>query len=293
MENFNCVEFAHQLLGSVGYQNVQSQAETLISASNDGLLIQSLVDVFIEIERKIGLNEQVNDVAVAIIKVLSGKVLLKAKELIGHGKWKFEAQGRFNIPEHERNLRMKAASVVGIEKYYTLGWFRIAELVKASKRSKSPDPFKEIVDNISYTINPHDPDDFEIFTWLVKAYVIRNSFSAGLKRKIKFEQVVDAVECEVKFDKKFIDRLENSNRPDVTLYNYIDFETMGVAPCNRRNTTNKKRELSTTINKLCYFGMMVTDKIDPYLEKVSLDQLDECFNVVCEMLYFKNRQMGY
>lgn len=289
MEN---VLVAEKLLKHVINNDLKGRVEELTSSELDEQsILAPLSEVFNEIEQSMGKTALVDDVAKAILSVLSGKILLKAKQLIDHGKWKFYAMDHFDMNEHERNLRMKAATIVGIENYFFLGWKRISALTQATKRSKEPDPFKEIMGNISYVIDPNDPEDFEHFENLVKAFVIRSKFPNDLKSKIKFEQVVDAVECEVEFDSPFMKRLEKSGNPAVSLYNYIDFETVKATTHAHRNVKAKRRELATLINKLSFVGSMVIEDADEYLKKVPLDSLENCAGVVNKLLDMKQSEL--
>ncbi|MGE4470853.1 MAG: hypothetical protein AB7D47_12035 [Desulfovibrio sp.] len=283
---------AEKLLKHVINNDLKGRVDELISSELDEQsLLAPLSEVFNEIESSMGKTALVDDVAKAILSVLSGKILLKAKQMIGHGDWKFYAMDHFDMNEHERNLRMKAATIVGIENYFFLGWKRISALTKATKRSKAPDPFKEIMGNISYVIDPNDPEDIEHFENLVKAFVIRSKFPNGLKSKIKFEQVVGAVECEVEFDGAFIKRLEKSRNPAVSLYNYIDFETVKASTHSSRIVEAKRRELATLINKLSYVGSMVIEDADEYLKKVPLNALENCAGVVNKLLDMKHSEL--
>ena len=290
MENLSVAE---KLLEHVISNDLKGRVDKLVSNELDEQkLLTPLSDVFNDIEQSMGKTELVDDVVKAILSVLSGKILLKAKQVIGHGKWSLYAMDHFDMDEHERNLRMKAATIVGIENYFFLGWKRIAALTQATKRSKKPDPFKEIMGNISYVIDPSDPDDFEHFENLVKAFVVRDKFPNDLKSKIKFEQVVDAVECEVEFDDALIKKLEKSGNPAVALYNYIDFETVRATNHVPRNVQAKKRELATLINKLSFVGSMVIEDADEYLKKITLDSIDKCSWVVNTLRDMKRTELG-
>ncbi|WP_321402125.1 hypothetical protein [Maridesulfovibrio sp.] len=287
------VPVAEKILKHVINNGLEGRVDELVSSDLDEQsLLASLSEVFTEIEQSLGRTALIDDIAKAILSVLSGKILLKAKQLIGHGKWRFYAMEHFDMNEHERNIRMKAASIIGIENYFFLGWKRISALTQATKRSKQPDPFKEIVKNISYTIDPYHPDDFEHFNTLVNGYIIWANKIGNLKNKIKFEQIVDAVECEVEFDGAFIKRLEKSNNPAVSLYNYIDFETVKATTHCTRNVKSKRRELATLINKLSFVGSMVIENADDYLKKVTIDSLDKCAGVVNKLLDMKRTELG-
>lgn len=284
---------AEKLLNHVINNDLKGRVDKLVSNDLDEQsLLAPLSEVFNELEQSMGKTALVDDVVKAILCVLSGKILLKAKQVIGHGKWKFYAMDHFDMNEHERNLRMKAATIIGIENYFFLGWKRILTLTQATKRSKAPDPFKEIMGNLSYVIDPSDPEDFEHFENLVKAFVIRSKFPNDLKSKIKFEQVVDAVECDVEFDGTFMKRLEKSGNPAVSLYNYIDFETVKATNHVPRNVKAKRRELATLINKLSFVGSMVIEDADEYLKKVPLDTLENCAGVVNSLLDMKRAELG-
>lgn len=280
------VKLAEKVMSIVLDNDLKDQVNMLVGKDiDDENLLTSLMESFASIECALGRSEIVNDVIQAILKVLSGKIMLKAKEVIGHGKWHYYAIDHFDMDEPERNLRMKAANIAGIENYFYLGWKRIAALAKAtkrsSKRSKQPDPFQDIVNNISYMIDPQDPDDFEHFECLINAYVLRTEFSPKMQKSISFELVVDAIECGVSFNSAFINKLEKSKKPDTSLRNFIFYETMeekpGYVP---RELKAKRRELATIINKLSFIGNMVIQNVEQYLERISLESIDKCFDVV-------------
>lgn len=291
------VTLAEKVMSIVVDNDLNNQVNILVSKPiNDENLLNSLTEAFVSIECSLGKSELVEDVMQAILKILSGKIMLKAKEVIGHGKWSYYAMDNFDMDEHERNLRMKAANIVGIENYFYLGWKRIAALARATKRStkrsKQADPFQDIVNNIGYMIDPQDPDDFEHFECLINAYVLRTEFSAKLQKSISFELMVDAIECGVDFNSAFIGKLEKSIKPDTSLRNYLLYETLERSPVYvPRNLKSKRRELAAIINKLSFIGNMVIQDVEGYLKRIPLESIEKCFEVVKSLLDMKHAEL--
>lgn len=282
MEHMNVAE---KFLSILIENDQNDQINMLINRQDsEEQLIESLCNLYTSIECTLGKSELIEDVMQAILKIRSGKIMNRAKKVIGHGKWKYYAMDLFDIDESERNIRMKAASIVGIENYLYLGWKRISTLAKAvkrkTKRSNDPDPFKEIMKSISYMIDPQDPDDFEHFECLVYAYVIRNDFSAKLQKSISFETMVDAIECGVSFDNSFIKKLESSGNPNTSLRNYMYYESLELNPVYvPKKHDAKRRELSAVMNKLSYIGSMVIQNAEEYLKSIPIESFDKCFDV--------------
>ncbi len=244
----------------------------------------AFIPVFEELEQRVKCLEYSTDIMKATLAVLSGKILLQAKALVGHGKWQYIAHDMFPLQESERNIRMKAASIVDIEKYLFLGWKRISILARAFKTSKINNPFKTIIDITNYKIDIYNPDDIEFFCNLVNGYVAWNLFDTKLKSKVTIMQVVDAVESGVKLDKSLINTLSKQKSPSTTLANmtYHSTGNLNHSPSGI-NVTSNKRNLATHLHALVDIGKSITDFKDNYLSKIPLELLGSAHDTIVDL----------
>lgn len=251
---------------------------------------------FWEVEKYINFNVHNEDVVKAKLKVISGRILLKAKNDIPHGSWSQFAVKYFDITEGERNIRMKAASIVGIENYFYLGWKRIKSLASAIKKIPKHDPFKDIMESISYTLDPTDPDDADFFKTLVDAYNIKKELVDPAKLNIKLETIVTAIENEVEFNKKLIDYLKKSGNPAVSLLKVVDYGYPDGKKAYKQKS--KTRELILHLEKVTVLGIeavndhsSIANSLPGYVLEDAADVIGKLWNIIKEQESKKEIQL--
>lgn len=259
--------------------------------SNELELISDIKSTFDEIQRKRDFEKCIQDIINAQLNTLTGQLMNQAKESVEHGKWTAEARKHFPLPEVERNIRMKVARIKDIEKFYFLGWKRISTLAKTFtplKKKKVLNPFQDIANDIDYTLDYNDPDDFEMFEHLVDAYVIQKTILKKNNIKLKFMTVVDAVESKIKFSSSIIEKLKNSLNPSVTLNNLIWHEIAGRRKDKKKRHNNERKiseskEICRLMRSLVSVGKSLLKSNTVKVAKINMNVIQDCIYTIKEI----------
>ena len=251
--------------------------------------LEKLKRAYTDLEIRIRLDSHKDDIWQAILRIQSGKIILKAKQTCTYGTWEVFAITHFNLSTEERKIRQKVAKLKDIEKYYNLGWKRIKALAQAVDTHKFTDPIDKIFQNISYTLELEKEDDFEMFTILIEAFIINEKLFKKKKINIQLEHIADAVEVGLKFDKKLLDKLYESKNPTVTLLNMIDFETPETKP--RKQQIARCRELALLLENLTKLGKQAIDQKYP-MKSIELYLLEDGAHYITELFKIKCKEEG-
>ncbi|WP_243312308.1 hypothetical protein [Fundidesulfovibrio agrisoli] len=194
----------------------------------------------------------------AELRLASGRLLLKAKELVrSRGmKWEIEVvnlmpkkgDGISAIGKTCRTERMKVAKLPGVEKYTSLGWsklVKIAGLVKPVGNDVVNDLFIKCKVSLEQVkVMDSERFSFIVDVCLTKKLLEKNRImiSAGLVEK--------ALKKGVKFDDKLIKKLLKSRRPDTSLRALIGFDTLEIRSDAHMNPNAITTQLEEMIEKL-------------------------------------------
>lgn len=239
--------------------------------------LETLKKAYQRLENQISIDTHKDDILQAILRIRSGHIILKAKSSCKYGSWEVFATENFEMNHEERKIRQKVAKIENIDRYCFLGWKRLKALAKVVDIRKFKDPVDTILKGISYTIDITSEDDIVMFKTIVDAYVINEGILKPEGIHINLETVVDAVECDIEFNDKLINKLKDSKQPGRTLYNMIDFETFEVK--NQRPKTSRCREMTMILEKFYRTAREVVETDYP-LSSVELFLLEDAAHFI-------------
>jgi hypothetical protein len=248
---------------------------------NNPSTLETLKKAYQKLENQISIDSHKDDILQAILRIRSGHIILKAKSSCKYGSWEVFATENFDMNHEERKIRQKVSKIENIDKYYSLGWKRLKALAKAVDIRKFKDPVDTILKGISYTIDITNSDDVDMFKIIVDAYVVNESSLKPNGININLETVVDAIECDIDFNEKLINKLKDSKQPGKVLYNMIDFETFEVKIPKQK--TSRCRELAMILEKFYRTAKEVVETDYP-LSSVELFLLEDAAHFI-KILY--------
>jgi len=239
--------------------------------------LEALKIAYQKLEDQISIDSHKNDILQAILRIRSGHIILKAKSTCKYGAWEVFATENFEMNHEERKIRQKVAQIENVDKYCFLGWKRLKALAKVIDIRKFKDPVDSIFKGISHTIDITNQDDIDMFKIVVDAYVVNEGILKPEGIHVNLETVVDAVECDIDFNDKLIEKLKDSKQPGRILYNMIDFETFEVK-CQKPKTS-RCREITMILEKFYRTAREVVET-DYSLSSVELFLLEDAAHFI-------------